>query len=243
VMTTPVLELIDVVCGYGSIEALHGISFAVQPSEIVALIGPNGAGKSTVVKTASGELVPSSGCVHIAGRHVNGMAPSDLASAGVCVIPEVRGVFPNLTVAENLRLATYSGRTQSEIEARTFARFPVLERRRHQIAGTLSGGEQQMLAMARCVSGEPALLLLDEISGGLGPQVVASLYELVEELADAGTSVLLVEQFTDTALALADHVVALAHGDLVFSGSPDDLDTDRLSELYLGAIPVAGGVT
>ena len=235
VAAPPVLELRGLHAGYESLEVLHGVSLRVGLGEIVALVGPNGAGKTTTVRVAGGELPPTRGCFHLAGRHVNGTAAPTISRAGVCTVPEGRGVFPNLTVAENLRLLTYAGIPLSQIEEATFSYFPVLAERRDQLAGTLSGGEQQMLAMARCVSSRPVLLLLDEVSSGLAPQIVSSLYEVVVDLAQRGTSVLLVEQFTEAALGLADRVVVLSRGRIVLEGRPSDIGEDQLSAAYLGA--------
>ena len=234
----PVLELRGLHAGYESLEVLHGVSLRVGEGEIVALVGPNGAGKTTTVRVAGGELAPMRGCFHLAGRHVNGTPAPTVSRAGVCTVPEGRGVFPNLTVAENLRLLTYTGVAQARVEEATYAAFPVLAQRREQLAGTLSGGEQQMLAMARCVSSRPALLLLDEVSSGLAPQIVASLYDVVTDLARQGTAVLLVEQFTEAALRLADRVVVLSRGRVVLQGRPTDITDEQLSSAYLG---VGGG--
>src|SRR5947208_9713222 len=144
----PALELRDVRAAYGRIEVLHGVSLVVPPGTVFALLGPNGAGKSTTLKVASGRLTPTSGCVHVAGTHVNGAAPQKLVRAGVCSIPEGRGIFPNLTVAENIRMMTYKGKLGwADVEEQAYRRFPKLGERRTQLAGTLSGGEQQMLAM------------------------------------------------------------------------------------------------
>jgi len=155
----PVIELRRVHAAYGQIEVVHGIDLAVSTGEVLALLGPNGAGKSTTLKVASGQMEPKSGCFHVMGRHVNGMRPDKLARAGVCTLPDGRGIFPNLTVTENLRLMTFGGPSRSQVEDLAFTRFPRLSERRHQVAGTLSGGEQQMLAMARTLSVEPAVLL------------------------------------------------------------------------------------
>jgi branched-chain amino acid transport system ATP-binding protein len=227
------LELRDVRAGYGRIEVLHGIDIAVPPARVVALLGPNGAGKSTALKVASGRLVPAAGCVHIAGYHVNGARPSAIAGAGVCSIPEGRGVFPNLSVEENLRIMTYRDVSFESVATHAYARFPRLEQRRHQLAGTLSGGEQQMLAMARALTTDPRLLLLDEISAGLAPLVVSELFELVGELAASGIAILLVEQFARTALAVADVAIVLARGTVQAVGDPDEIRS-VLSDAYLG---------
>ena len=233
-MTVPAIELLDVTAAYGRIEVLHGVSFTVEPGTVFALLGPNGAGKSTALKVASGRLVPTGGCVHVAGTHVNGVKPHRLARAGVCSIPEGRGIFANLTVAENLRMMTYrGGLVPDDIEEQAYGRFPVLGERRTQLAGTLSGGEQQMLAMARALTTDPSLLLLDEISMGLAPLIVGRLYELVAQLASEGISILVVEQFARTALAIADAAAIMVQGRITRSGHPDDV-TDEVSAAYLG---------
>jgi branched-chain amino acid transport system ATP-binding protein len=231
---TEALELIGLRAGYGSIEVLHGVSLRVPAATVVALLGPNGAGKTTLLKAASGTIRPTSGCLHVGGVHVNGAGAAALAQAGVCRIPEGRGIFPNLTVAENLRMWTGVGDLRpAEVAERTYGRFPRLGERRTQLAGTLSGGEQQMLAMSRALVVDPAVLLLDEISMGLAPLVVAELYELVRSLAQQGIAILLVEQFAQTALAVADHAVILAHGRVTRSGSPAAVE-EHLSAAYLG---------
>src|ERR1043165_3713265 len=211
-MSTPVLELRDVKAAYGRIEVLHGVDLVVPEDCVVALLGPNGAGKTTTLKVASGQLRPASGHVHIAGRHINGANADELSRAGVCAIPEGRGIFPNLTVSENLRMVTFGAVTLREVEERTFARFPRLKEPRYQLAGTLSGGEQQMLAIARAIATEPALLMLDEISMGLAPMIVAELYSLVAHIAESGVAILLVEQFARTALAVADYAAIMVQG-------------------------------
>jgi branched-chain amino acid transport system ATP-binding protein len=231
----PALELRDVHAAYGRIEVLHGVSLVVPPGCVFALLGPNGAGKSTTLKVASGRMNPTTGCVHIAGSHVNGAAPEKLVRAGVCSIPEGRGIFPNLTVAENIRMMTYrGGLSSSDVQEQAFARFPKLGQRRTQLGGTLSGGEQQMLAMARALTTDPSLLLLDEISMGLAPLIVAELYELVGQLAAGGISILVVEQFARTALAIADYAAIMLHGRITRVGQPQDI-TDEVSAAYLGA--------
>jgi len=232
-MSTPVLELRDVRAAYGRIEVLHGVNLIVPENSVVALLGPNGAGKTTTLKVASGQMRPTDGCVHITGRHVNGASADELARAGVCAIPEGRGIFPNLTVEENLRMVTFGGASQRRVEERSYAQFPKLKQRRHQVAGTLSGGEQQMLALARAVANDPALLLLDEISMGLAPLIVQELYELVAEIARAGVAILLVEQFAQTALAVADYCAVMSQGKIRRFGQPADVE-EELSSAYLG---------
>ena len=233
-MTTPALELIDVHGGYGRIEVLHGVSFAVPTGCVYALLGPNGGGKSTTLQVIGGRLKPTSGCVHVAGTHVNGARPDALTRAGVSSIPEGRGIFPNLTVEENLRMWTYAaGLSVREVQERAFARFPRLAERRKQRAGTMSGGEQQMLAMSRALVSEPAILLLDEISMGLAPLIVSELYELVRQLAETGITILLVEQFAHTALAVADFAAVMTHGRIAAVGQPQDIE-EHVSAAYLG---------
>jgi branched-chain amino acid transport system ATP-binding protein len=229
----PVLELRRVHAAYGQIEVLHGIDIAVANGAVLALLGPNGAGKSTTLRVASGQMEPTKGCFHVMGRHVNGMRPDKLARAGLCTLPDGRGIFPNLTVTENLRLMTFGGPSRSHVEEMAFGRFPRLLERRHQVAGTLSGGEQQMLAMARTLSVEPAVLLLDEISMGLAPMIVAELYGLVAQIAAEGVAVILAEQFAATALSVATDVAVVVQGRIVASGKPDDLPDD-LADAYLG---------
>jgi branched-chain amino acid transport system ATP-binding protein len=229
----PVLELRDVHAAYGKIEVLHGVDLVVPERSVVALLGPNGAGKTTTLRVASGQMRPTAGCVHVAGTHVNGAGADALARAGVCAIPEGRGIFPNLTVRENLWLDTYGGASFREVEERTYAQFPKLKERRRQLAGTLSGGEQQMLALARAVATDPALLMLDEISMGLAPLVVAELYELVRRIAAEGVAILVVEQFAHTALAVADYVAVMAQGRVRCFGQPADV-ADELAAAYLG---------
>ncbi len=230
----PLLELRGVKAAYGRIEVLHGVDLVVPKGSVVALLGPNGGGKTTTLKVDSGQLPPTSGCVHVAGRHVNGASPDALARVGVCTIPEGRGVFPNLTVRENLRMATYAGTASlEEVEAVAYARFPRLGERRVQLAGTLSGGEQQMLALARGLAVNPALLLLDELSMGLAPLIVEGLYEIVAQVAGEGVSILVVEQFARTVLGVADYAAIMLHGRIVNVGQPADLE-DELSAAYLG---------
>ena len=233
---TPVLELRGVRAGYGRIEVLRGVDLAVPAGTVVALLGPNGGGKSTTLKVVGGMLPVTAGCVHIAGRHVNGASPDDLARIGVCTVPEGRGVFPNLTVRENLAMATFAGVSMGEVEEDAYTRFPRLRERRGQVAGSMSGGEQQMLALARGLASRPALLLLDELSMGLAPTVVAGLYQTVAEVAASGISILLAEQSARVALRIADYAALMVAGRVTVVGEPADLE-DELSAAYLGAKP------
>ena len=230
---TAVLELRDVRASYGKIEVLHGVSLTVPEGSIVALLGPNGAGKSTTLRVASGQMKPDSGCVHVTDRHINGATSDKLARAGVCALPEGRGIFPNLTVRENLWMMTYGDVSRSEVEAQAYERFPILKERRGQLAGTMSGGEQQMLAMARALVTNPALLLLDEISMGLAPLIVARLYEIVAQIGASGVSILLVEQFAQTALGVADYAAVMVGGKVRQVGQPKEIQED-LAAAYLG---------
>ncbi|HEX3707279.1 MAG TPA: ABC transporter ATP-binding protein [Mycobacteriales bacterium] len=233
-MSAHAIELIDLHAGYGRIEVLHGVNLAIPSGTVFALLGPNGGGKSTTLQVLSGAIRPTSGCVHIAGAHVNGAGPDALARAGVTRIPEGRGIFPNLTVDDNLRIWTYAaGLSLRNVQKATFERFPRLQERRHQRAGTMSGGEQQMLAMSRALVARPAVLLLDEISMGLAPIIVSELYALVRQLAEEGITILLVEQFATTALRVADFAAVMTQGRIVAVGEPQDI-RDQVSEAYLG---------
>jgi branched-chain amino acid transport system ATP-binding protein len=232
---TPALELYRVRAGYGRVEVLHNVDLTVPRGSVVALMGPNGAGKTTLLNVAAGFIRATSGCVHVAGMHVNDVAPEVLAQAGVCSIPEGRGAFPNLSVNENLRVFTHAGNMPyGLVQERAFSRFPQLGNRRDQLAGTLSGGERQMLAMCRAFATEPAVLLIDEISMGLAPLIVRALYDVVAQLAADGMSVLVVEQFAATALKVADIGVVMRLGRIDAVGRPDEV-ADSLSAAYLGA--------
>jgi branched-chain amino acid transport system ATP-binding protein len=232
----PALEVFDLRAGYGKVEVLHGIDLVVPKGSVVALMGPNGAGKTTLLNVAAGFVRPTAGCVHVADLHVNGIAPERFARAGVCSIPEGRGTFPNLTVRENLKVFTHAGgHSLDEVEEVTFATFPRLSERRSQMAGTLSGGERQMLAMCRAFTSDPALLLLDEISMGLAPLVVGELYEKVGQLAAAGIAILLVEQFATAAMKVAEYAVIMRHGRITTVGEPADV-AGELTAAYLGAM-------
>jgi branched-chain amino acid transport system ATP-binding protein len=233
VTATPVLRLRGIRAGYGRIEVLHGVDLIVDPGTVVGLLGPNGAGKTTTLAVVSGQVTPSAGHLYMLGRDVTGAGVDALARAGVCTIPEGRGIFPNLTVAENIRMFTHRGISRKECEEISFHHFPRLVDRRNVLAGRLSGGEQQMLALARGLATKPALLLLDELSMGLAPMVVEELYGLVAGVAREGVSILVVEQFARTVLAVADHAAIMTGGRIQFAGPPHEIE-QALSSAYLG---------
>ncbi len=236
----PILQLAAVRAGYGRIDVLHGIDLDLLPGEVFALLGPNGAGKSTTLAVASGQVTPTSGGVLLCGRDVTGVPADALARAGVCLIPEGRGIFPNLTVAENLRMATFTGHSYRDVLDLAFTQFPRLGERRKQTAGTMSGGEQQMLSMARALATEPAVLLIDELSMGLAPIIVEELYDHVRRIAASGLSILIVEQFAHEILGLADRAGIMLHGRVMHTGPPASI-AGELSDAYLGADHTAPG--
>ena len=234
VVDEPLLALRGLRAGYEKIEVLHGVNLAVPPGSVYAVLGPNGAGKTTMINVIAGLVPATGGDVVLGGRRVNGANPTQLARRGVCQIPEGRGVFPNLSVRENLWMMTHRGVSRSAVEERAFGRFPRLAERRNQQAGTLSGGEQQMLAVARAIATEPVLLLLDELSMGLAPVIVEQLYEAIGKIASEGVTVLVVEQFARTVLGVADLAAVMVGGRVVHAGPPADI-AGELHTAYLGA--------
>jgi branched-chain amino acid transport system ATP-binding protein len=232
------LELDNVHTYYGIIHALKGISLIVEEAEIVSLIGGNGAGKSTTLKTISGLLRPREGTIRLADEDLAEYKPHEIVSKGVVQVPEGRRVFAQMSVAENLQMGAFaltdSQRNEGNLE-RVFSLFPRLKERRSQLGGTLSGGEQQMLAMGRALMAEPKVLLLDEPSMGLAPVLVDSIFDTIQELNEAGTTILLVEQNARVALQIADRGYVLETGEIVLSGSAEDLRSDEMvQKAYLG---------
>ena len=231
------LKVEDINVYYGSIHAIKGVSFAVEQGEIVTLIGANGAGKSTILKTVSGLLKPKTGKVEFLGSSVVGVAPHKIVTKGLAQCPEGRRIFLQLTVQENLEMGGYT-RPGVEIEsslADVYERFPRLKERQKQRAGTLSGGEQQMLAMGRALMSKPNLLMLDEPSMGLAPLLVEQIFDIIRELNQAGTTILLVEQNAQMALSVANRGYVLETGRIVTSASAADLlNDDAVRRAYLG---------
>ena len=223
---------------YGAIHAIKGISFEVKEHEIVTLIGSNGAGKSTTLNTIAGLLKPRSGSVTFDGKNLSNMPTSKVVSQGIALCPEGRRIFQQMTVRENLEMGGFT-RPDKEIEGsidEMFQRFPRLKEREKQIAGTLSGGEQQMLAMARALMSRPRLLMLDEPSMGLAPILVEQIFEIIKELHGIGTTILLVEQNAQMALSVADRAYVLETGKLSMEGTADELlHSDAVRKAYLGS--------
>jgi len=232
--SAPVLDLRGISASYGQTPVLRDLAITVSAGEVVALLGPNGMGKTTTLRVAAGLLSPRSGTVVVAGTDVTRMSPNRRAAAGLCLIPEGRGIFRGLTVAENLRLQVPKGRSTAEAMDVAVDAFPVLGKRLSQLAGKMSGGEQQMLALARAYVCSPKVVLLDEVSMGLSPLMVDNVFDAIRRLAAAGVSLLIVEQYVNRAMAIADQVVLLDKGTVSFTGPPDALDQNRLVEHYLG---------
>jgi branched-chain amino acid transport system ATP-binding protein len=233
------LEVKDVVTAYGKIEALRGVSLAVEEGSITCLLGPNGAGKTTLMMTTAGILRPRSGSIRFAGREIAGSAPHRIVEMGVALVPENRLVFPSMTVLENLQAGAY-GRSDKigiaqDLE-RMLTRFPRLRERSGQEGGTLSGGEQQMLSVARALMSRPKLLLMDEPSLGLAPLVVEEIFRIIGELHKDGTTIFLVEQNAHMALTVAQHFYLIEQGRVTFSGDPGSLAEDEvIRRAYLGS--------
>jgi branched-chain amino acid transport system ATP-binding protein len=233
------LELTDVHTYYGRVHALKGISMQIEEGKIVTLIGANGAGKSTTLRTIAGLVRPQQGSITFAGRPLHTLAAHEIVLAGLTMVPEGRRIFSTLTVQENLNMGAYSlGNDRSAIEAnrrRVFELFPRLAERKHQLGGTLSGGEQQMLAIGRALMARPRLLMLDEPSLGLAPMLVKAIFETVQQINAQGVTILLVEQNARAALKLADYGYVLETGSIALEGAASDLLRDeRVRKAYLG---------
>ncbi|MDQ1496890.1 MAG: branched-chain amino acid transport system ATP-binding protein [Actinomycetota bacterium] len=227
------LVLQGVTAGYGGTTVLRDVDLTVPDSSVVALLGPNGAGKTTLLRVASGLLAPWKGRLLIDGEDVTGRPPHELAGRGVCHVPEGRGVFPPLTVAQNLELFSPPGQ-ERESRDRAVEAFPILGDRLNQVAGTMSGGQQQMLALARSYVTNPHVVLLDEVSMGLAPIIVDEIFEFLERMAKQGTALLLVEQYATKALAIADYVYILGRGSVTFAGDAAELEGEDVFQRYLG---------
>lgn len=232
------LEVKDLEVYYGVIQAIKGISFEVNQGEVIALIGANGAGKTTILHTITGLIKAKSGSVKFEGKELNKIPAHKIVSLGMAHVPEGRRVFANLTVLENLKLGAYTRKDKqemAEILEMIYKRFPRLEERKNQTAGTLSGGEQQMLAMGRALMSHPKIILMDEPSMGLSPIFVSEIFDIIKEISAGGTTVLLVEQNAKKALSIADRAYVLETGNIVLSGKAEDmLNDDSIKKAYLG---------
>ena len=227
-------RLDGIVAGYEDQTVLRGLSLHVPPGRVVALLGPNGAGKTTALRVASGLLRPSAGAISLDGTSLLGRPAEYFARQGICHIPEGRGIFRSLTVRENLLVQAPPGARGRAVDAAVEA-FPALGRRLGQRAGSLSGGEQQMVALSRTYLAEPSYVFLDEVSLGLAPVVVDQIFEFLKRLADAGVALLLVEQYVTRALEIADFVFVLNQGHVVFAGEPTELGETEVFRAYVGA--------
>ena len=232
------LEIRDLVCGYGGVTALRGISMDVKPGQLVALIGANGAGKSTALRAISGLVPPRSGSLIFDGRDITGARPPRVLAYGIAHCPEGRKVFPHMSVEENLMMGAYLRTNKTEIVAdreRIYTDFPRLAERRRQAAGTLSGGEQQMLAIGRALMSQPRLIMFDEPSLGLAPNIVERTFAIIRRIRNAGTTVLLVEQNAFAALEMCDNAYLLESGQIVLSGRGAELiENEHVRKAYLG---------
>ena len=227
------LVLENVTAGYGGTTVLRNVSLTVPDSSVVALLGSNGAGKTTLLRVASGLLEPWKGRLLVDGDDVTHHPPHELAGRGVCHVPEGRGIFPPLTVAQNLELFSPPGQ-ERESRDKAIEAFPVLGQRLNQVAGSMSGGQQQMLALARSYITNPSVVLLDEVSMGLAPIIVDEIFEFLERMAKEGTALLLVEQYATKALAIADYVYILGRGAVTFAGDAAELEGEDVFQRYLG---------
>jgi branched-chain amino acid transport system ATP-binding protein len=236
----PLLEVDDVVTGYGELRVVRGLSFTLQQDEILAVIGANGVGKTTLLNAIVGQLPLWSGRVLLDGKRVSGLAPHRAVSAGIALVPEGRRVFADLTIEENLLVGAHTRRGRRDVAAdlaHWLEAFPVLGEYRRRTAGALSGGEQQMLALARALMSRPRALLLDEPSLGLAPKVIALVFEFIAKVREEGTAVVLVEQNARLALERADRAIVMQRGQIAIEGDADELARDpRVRDVYLGRV-------
>lgn len=232
------LKVSDLKVNYGVIQAIQGVSFEVNEGEVIALIGANGAGKTTILHTITGLLAAKEGTIEFEGKNITKVPGHKIVSMGMAHVPEGRRVFAELTVYENLLMGAYTRKDKEEIEAtleRVYQRFPRLRERKQQLSGTLSGGEQQMLAMGRALMSQPKIILMDEPSMGLSPIFVNEIFDIIREVSEGGTTVLLVEQNAKKALAIADRAYVLETGKVVMSDKADVLmNDDSIKKAYLG---------
>ena len=232
------LEIKDLEVYYGVIQAIKGISFEVNKGEVIALIGANGAGKTTILHTITGLLSPKKGSVIYEGTDITKIPAHNIFSLGMAHVPEGRRVFADLSVYENLKMGAYTRKDKNEVEEtleKVYERFPRLKERKNQMAGTLSGGEQQMLAMGRALMSKPKIILMDEPSMGLSPILVNEIFDIIQEVSKSGTTVLLVEQNAKKALSIADRAYVLETGKIVLDGKAEDLlNDDSIKKAYLG---------
>ncbi|MGI9413427.1 MAG: ABC transporter ATP-binding protein [Hyphomicrobiales bacterium] len=233
------LKVSDIVTSYGKIEALKGVTLSAAEGQITCLLGPNGAGKTTLMMTIAGILKPKRGAITLGGAEIAGRTPRHIVEQGIALVPENRLVFPEMSVEENLRAGAFArpagAKVEQDIEA-MYGRFPRLMERRDQFAGTLSGGEQQMLSISRALMARPRFLLMDEPSLGLAPLIVEDIFRIVSELNAEGTSIFLVEQNAHMALQVAHHFYLMEQGRVVFDGTPGEMEEDEvIKRAYLGA--------
>jgi branched-chain amino acid transport system ATP-binding protein len=232
------LQVKEIHVYYGAIQALKGVSIEVEQGSIVTLIGANGAGKTSTLKSISGLLKPRQGSIRFQDREISRLAPEKIVELGISQVPEGRRVFPGLTVLENLEMGAYLRKDKKEIQkdlSEIFDRFPRLQERRKQLAGTLSGGEQQMLAIGRALMARPKLMLMDEPSMGLAPLLVKEIFEIIKEINEKGTTILLIEQNANMALSIADRAYVIETGEIVLQGSADELlRSQEVKKAYLG---------
>ena len=236
-MTAGRLEIIDVSGGYGAAKIVHGVSFVAEPASVTVLIGGNGAGKTTIMRIVAGLLSPEAGDIRLDGESLRHMKSSERVERGVVLVPEGRLVFPQMSVQENLRLGAYARRARAASRAtmeRVFAMFPRLAERRQQLAGTLSGGEQQMLAIGRGLMALPRVMLLDEPTLGLAPLAASHVFDTVARLKSDGLTILMAEQDVARSLAMADRAYVVEHGRIVLSGDASLANDPRVREAYIG---------